>query len=260
MAEPDYRWTHDEYCELFVAEADRIAALLAGADLGTPVPTCPEWTLAKLAKHLGIAHAWSAANVKAGPDGGPVAPRSLDLGLPADPAGLPEWLAAGARRSADFLREAGPDAPAWTFGPVPHARFWGRRMLHETMVHRLDTEIALGIAPEIAPETAVDGIDELLTILPGVAGRTVAPGGGETLHVHTSGGDVPGEWTVTLAPEGYRWERGHAKGDAALRGPAADVLLVMTRRRDAGAALAAGAVELFGDRAVLDKWLAASAL
>ncbi|HSA53633.1 MAG TPA: maleylpyruvate isomerase family mycothiol-dependent enzyme, partial [Yinghuangia sp.] len=214
MAEPLYGWDHDVYCDMFVAEADRLADAARGADLGTEVPTCPGWTLAKLVKHVGTAHAWSTAIVRAGASDTPVAGRSLDLGLPDDPAGLPDWLAAGARRAAADLGKADPDAAAWTFGPVPHARFWSRRMLHETLVHRVDAELALGVDPKVAPEVAVDTIDELLTIVPrgGRAEDLPAYGNGETLHVHTSGGDRAGEWTITLQPAGYTWERGHAKG------------------------------------------------
>lgn len=257
MAAPDYAWEHDQYCDLFVAQADVLAEALSGADLATEVPTCPGWTLAKLVKHVGIAHAWSAANVRAGAAPAPVVARSLDLGLPDDPAGLPEWLAAGARRSAAYLKEAGPDAPAWTFGPEPHARFWGRRMLHETLIHRIDAELALGITPKVEPEIAVDGLDELLTVIPraGFGDRELPHGDGETLHIHTSGGTRAGEWTVTLTPNGYTWARGHAKGDAALRGEATPVLLVMYRR-----APVSDAVQVFGDPTILNRWLAATAM
>lgn len=257
MTEPNYAWDHDEYCDLFVAEADTLAAAASGADPATEVPTCPGWTLAKLIKHVGIAHAWSAANTRAGASPTPVVARTLDLGLPDDPSGLPEWLAAGARRSAAYLKEAGPDAPAWTFGPVPHARFWGRRMLHETLVHRIDAELALGIAPKVDPDIAVDCIDELLTVIPraGFGTRELPHGTGETLHIHTSGGQRAGEWTVTMNPDGYTWERGHAKGDAALRGDAPAVMLVLNRR-----APVTDAVEILGDKAVLTHWLSATAL
>ncbi|UGQ14020.1 maleylpyruvate isomerase family mycothiol-dependent enzyme [Yinghuangia sp. ASG 101] len=263
MAEPSYGWEHGAYCAMFVAETDRLAAVARGGDLTAPVPTCPGWTVAKLLKHVGTAHAWAAAMVRAGASDTPVAARSLDLGLPDEPSGLPDWLTAGARESAAYLREAGPDAPAWTFGPVPHARFWGRRMLHETLTHRLDAELALGITPRIAPEVAADTIDEFLTILPHTLARAAEPpayGSGETLHIHTSGGDRAGEWTITLEPDGYTWERGHAKGDAALRGDAAAVMPVLLRRADLAAATGAGDVEVLGDAAVVARWLELSAL
>ncbi len=47
------------------------------------------------------------------------------------------------------------------------------------------------------------------------------------------------------------WSHDHAKGEAAVRGRAVDLLLAITRRRstaDAG-------IEVFGDAAVWDGWL-----
>ena len=42
----------------------------------------------------------------------------------------------------------------WThLGPGP-ARYWARRMAHETAVHRADGQIALGQRPQIDPVTA----------------------------------------------------------------------------------------------------------
>lgn len=261
MAETRYAWDHATYCGLFVEQAERIAGIAAGADPATAVPSCPGWTLAKLLKHLGTAHAWAAANTRAGAPDTPVVPRTLDLGLPEDPADYPDWLLAGAKRTAQALWDAGPDAAAWTFGPVPHARFWGRRMFHETLMHRVDAELALGLDPEVSQAAAVDCIDELLTVLPGSGAppESRPRGQGETLHIHASG-EVSGEWTITLTPDGYTWDRTHGKGDAALRGTGPAVLEVLYRRRELPDALDAGVVELFGDRKVLQSWLAGSAL
>jgi len=50
----------------------------------------------------------------------------------------------------------------------------------------------------------------------------------------------------------YRVERAHAKGDAAVRGPASTLFLVLWGRLP----IDTEGVELFGDRAVIDRWLA----
>ena len=63
-----------------------------------------------------------------------------------------------------------------------------------------------------------------------------------TLHVHCT--DVEGEWTVDLASLDVA--RAHSKGDVALRGPAAEVLLHLLDRGDGG--------EVFGDATVLERW------
>src|SRR5258706_575291 len=78
---------HTELTELFEAEAGRVAAILAALDpddWDRSVATCPGWTVRKAAKHIGGAHRWAHAIVT---PGGPVPPRSIDLGLPADDAG-----------------------------------------------------------------------------------------------------------------------------------------------------------------------------
>ena len=140
------------------------------------------------------------------------------------------------------------------------ASFWARRMTHETAVHRADGQLAAGAAPVIEPDIAADGIDEWLTFVtvpdPGREDTRLAglrPG--QSLHVHA--GDVPsgqGEWLVSHGADGIGVRREHGKGDAALRGPASGLLLVLTRRlipEQAG-------VEVLGDPAVFRGWLAAT--
>jgi hypothetical protein len=51
--------------------------------------------------------------------------------------------------AALFLGRRGPDEPAWTFWPDDQTcAFWFRRMAHETVVHRVDAELAAG---EVTP-------------------------------------------------------------------------------------------------------------
>ena len=52
-----------------------------------------------------------------------------------------------------------------------------------------------------------------------------------------------------LSPDGITFDQGHAKGDAALRGKAADLLLWSWNRVPVDARF-----EVFGDAAVLEVW------
>ena len=161
---------HLVHTELLTAEAERVAALLDGLgtdDWDLEVPTCPGWTVRKVARHIGTAHRWATAMVRSANREGN--PRSLDLGFPASYDGYADWIRGGAADLASAMREAGPDKPVWSWGPEQTARFWARRMLHETAVHRGDMELALGRTPEYDPAVAVDGIDEFLTVLPSAA-------------------------------------------------------------------------------------------
>ncbi|MFL6117238.1 MAG: maleylpyruvate isomerase family mycothiol-dependent enzyme [Catenulispora sp.] len=249
---------HTDHTELLAAEAERVAALLAALgpdewDLDTP--TCPGWTVRKIARHIGGAHRWAAAMVHSGAREDP---RRLNLDFPASHDGYPDWIRAGAADLIGRAREAGEDKPVWSWGPDQHARFWVRRMLHETAVHRGDLEIALGRSPEYGPALAVDGVDEFLTVLPSAAGFEprirALTGDGETLHLHATDGEAAGpaaEWLITLEPTGFRWRHTHAKGAAAVRGPVSELYLFLWGRRTPRSK----EVEVLGDHTLVDHWV-----
>jgi len=58
-----------------------------------------------------------------------------------------------------------------------------------------------------------------------------------------------GEWLVRRGESGPRWEHGHGHADVAVRGYAADLLQVLTRRA------APDRVEVLGDDKVFARWL-----
>lgn len=250
-------WDHDSYCDALSGEIARFAAAVRDADPATPVPTCPGWRVAKLVKHVGILHRWAERMVRDRTTER-LDPRQLDVGLPADESGYAEWLAAGAAPLVAALRDAGPYGPVWAWGADQRAGFWSRRLLHETTIHRADVELTLGREPAIDTSVAVDAIDEFLDNLP-YAPRFTAnvaelPGDGESLHFHST--DADGEWMILLGPEGFTWQHGHGKASSAVRGPAADLmLLVYGRRRPEDARF-----QRFGDDAVLDRWRASTVI
>lgn len=75
-------------------------------------------------------------------------------------------------------------------------------------------------------------------------------GDGQTLHFHAT--DGPGEWLARREPDRVVLERAHANADVTFRGPAVDLLLVISRRLPLSAA---ADVELQGDGALLDHWI-----
>jgi hypothetical protein len=121
-------------------------------------------------------------------------------------------------------------------------------MAHELAIHRWDAQGAIGpgACEPIARERAVDGIDEMLDLMPHRFTPVTVTGNGETLHLHCTDGD--GEWLIRLVPDGFGITREHAKGDVAARGSASDLLLFLYGRVDAGA------LEVFGDGALLARW------
>jgi hypothetical protein len=139
----------------------------------------------------------------------------------------------------------------WTYYPPDQtAAFVARRTCHEIAVHRVDLQRVRGEAEPIAPEVAVDGIDEILEVL--VPTRRdleerLSGASGRTLHLH--GTDTDGaEWLLTLAPDGLGVRREHAKGDLALRGATGDLELLLFQRPPWGE------VQRFGDDTVLDEF------
>jgi uncharacterized protein (TIGR03083 family) len=253
----------DRYFAEVEASTAGLAEILAEHDESLPIATCPDWTLRQLVTHVGRAHRW-AAEITRTRSAKFIPFREVPDGkLPEDSAEQRAWLRAGAARIVDAVREAGSDL-VWSFsGPAP-ASFWIRRMAHETLVHRADAQIAAGVEPEpvIDAEVAADAIDEWLTLLArGILGdadrRTAALPAGAALHVHATDDGLGGrgEWMVRPDAGGLTVEPGHGKGDAALAGPAASLLLVLMRRRP----VSDPAVTVHGDSAVLDGWLANTA-
>lgn len=241
---------HEWFCERAGAEIALMAALVAGADPGAPVPTCPSWSVAKLVKHTGIVHRWVTAIV-ATRSSSRIEQRDLELGLPASEDLYAGWLADGAGPLTSALRLAGPDAEVWAWGASQRSGWWARRMLHETTVHRADAEFALGGRPSIDPVVAADGIEEFLTNLPSARRSRENLGSlpaGESIHLHAT--DCDGEWVIRFADGSLTWSRGHSKASAAVRGPVAALLLFTYGRL----APSAESLTVFGDDGLLRAW------
>ena len=241
-----------------IAENAAFAELLRDADLSIPVPTCPDWTLEQLMRHMGRGDRW-CAQIVAEQSMDNIDPRSVPDGKPPR-GGEIEWLHAGARALLDAVNRSGEQTMVWTFlGPRP-AVWWVRRRLHETAVHRADAALALGADFRIEPAIAADGITEFLerTVIraneegPGAGDRPL--GEGQSLHLHATDAGLgsAGEWTVLGRPDGVALTHEHGKATVAVRGPARDLLLAVVRR---GSAAELG-LEVFGDQAVWDTWLA----
>jgi uncharacterized protein (TIGR03083 family) len=241
-----------------VSSTGTLAEITGRVEPATPVPTCPEWTLRQLITHVGRAQRWAAAIV-ATHAAEPIPFREVPDGrLPDDPAERPGWLRRGAAQLAEAVRGAGP-GQVWTHLGMGPASYWARRMAHEAAVHRADGQIAAGERPVIDPVIATDGIDEWLGLLSAdddaeQPGRPPALPEGTVLHLHTTDEGLDGEWLVRGGGRGITVETGHGKGDAAVRGPASALLLVLVRRLPADDPQ----VEIIGDRALLDGWLAAT--
>ena len=213
----------------------------AAVDLGAAVPAAPGWDTKELLRHIGLVHTRTSVILQTGTTERPTQANGM---LPVPPEdGVVDWYrAAHAACVADLRALEDPDRPVYSFSPGHRrAGFWPRRMAQETTIHRVDAEQAVGrpVGP-IAPELAVDGIDEVFSVFVPVFAPETSPGDGRTVHLHST--DAEGEWLIRFGPGDVVVEAGHAKGDAAVRAPAADLLLWLWGRRPLEG------LEVFGDR------------
>lgn len=212
------------------ASSAALAASAAAAGLDAPVPSCPGWTAETLVRHTGSVLRLVGKVVATG---GPVDGRAL----PRPPAGalVLQWFEEMAASTVSALAAKDPDDELWNWADQPPvAAFWQRRMAHELAMHAADAALAAGQEPVIEPRLAADGIDELLGVLLPVK---VSAGGVDladvgSVHVHCT--DTEGEWLVRPTAGGVEVTREHAKGDAALRGSACDLLLRLCNRGTGG--------------------------
>jgi uncharacterized protein (TIGR03083 family) len=236
-----------DHLTLLRRELGQFVAALERGPQTAPIAACPDWDLQRLGAHVAFVHRWATAALltAASPP-----PKEIPQ-APADAAALVQWVAEGGAALLDALARVPADAPTWHPFPAPmKAGVWRRRQLHEMVVHRWDAQHAIGDADPIEPAVASDGIDEYFSMM---LPRRIIRDGGEvprsSLHVHCT--DTAGEWLVTSDGRELALRREHAKGDAALRGPAESLLLALWGRGHRPPV-----IDVVGDTAVADSWLA----
>ncbi len=245
-----------EHVAALRSEGELMAGAVAAAGPGAAVPTCPEWAVRDLVRHMGGVHRWATGYVAGGRT--EVWDVGLDevVGTWPDDTELADWLRRGCTGLADALAAAPPDLACWTFlrAPSPLA-MWARRQAHETAVHRVDAELAAGtgLSPIAAP-FAADGVDELLScFVPrrSTALRSETPA---SLAVRCTDAEADGAWLLRIESDGVRTDAApdadaQARADCSVRGAAGDLYLALWNRTGAEALV----VE--GDRGVLGLFL-----
>ncbi len=267
-----------EHIDALRAEGPRLVAAVDAAGPDAPVPTCPGWVVRDLAWHLGGVHRWATGVIT----GGLAEPWNAELdqvvGQWPDDADLSAWLAGGLAALVDTLASAAPDVDCWTFlaAPSPLA-MWARRQVHETVVHRVDAQLAAAtaggraaglvpvpvpvpvpVAVAVDPGLAADGVDELLCGF--VARRSGRLQEDPPASLAAACTDVDRGWLLGMSSTEVRTTAGGvdaASGaDCRVRGSAADLYLTLWNRGLAvvGDRAPAAGVSVDGDRAVLDRF------
>jgi uncharacterized protein (TIGR03083 family) len=125
--------------------------------LAAPVPSCPEWTVDDLVRHVAYVylHKIEYMRTQQRPENWPP-----DL---SDEPTLALLDRSYAELTAEFAaRKPDEPSPTW-YEPEQTVGFWIRRMAQETVIHRVDAELAVGEPfAEIPDDLALDGVDEVL--------------------------------------------------------------------------------------------------
>jgi uncharacterized protein (TIGR03083 family) len=232
------------WIERLAHDGEAMAVAVGRASLDDRVPTCPDWTVRDLTKHLGMVHRWAT---------GYVADRRTEMWQvedddivgtwPTDEE-LVDWFRTGHRALVRALADADPDVEYWTFlqAPTPLS-MWARRQAHETAIHRVDAELVTGSAPGFPPAFAADGIDELLVSFITRRRTKLTADPPRTLRVTTT--DTAGDWLVTIGPDGVTTTAGGA-ADVTITGTASDLYLALWNRRGLDG------LDVDGDDAIID--------
>jgi uncharacterized protein (TIGR03083 family) len=129
--------------------------------LGVEVPSCPGWTVETVLRHVATVYLHKVEILRLGelPDPWPPNLDDRDALELYDEASVAVVTA---------LEAAGTELATWTFSPEDKtSAFWYRRMALETAVHRVDAELAHKVVTPVDGELALDGIDEVLTLMLG---------------------------------------------------------------------------------------------
>jgi|SRR5579859_2181862 len=208
------------------------------------VPSCPGWRVADLTSHVGEVYLHKTLTMREGVEPNPWPPKEL---AEEEPVALLDRAYAGLVHEFATCKPEDPSATWYT--PDQTVGFWIRRMAQETLIHRIDAELATRqpLAP-IPDDLAVDGIDELLKVFaaysvarwPGYFAEILAGSRGWTYTVQTDGA----AWQVRTGPGVFAVEDGPADGaaDVIVSGPPAAVLCWAWNREAAGERGAASVV------------------
>jgi len=233
-----------DYRRWLLDDAARLRAAAALSPQAT-VATCPSWTARDVVDHVGEVYAHKVAVLRLGR-----APVEGEWPWAPDDDSVFAWYD---ERLAELVHEL--DArdvagAAWTFIAADQTvGFWWRRMAHESAIHRVDAELAVGLEPAAHDELqAVDGVDELLgfagdasvldqpTSSSGASGTVLVTAGDSRLLVTMSDAEQ------SLAPAGEA-----VVADASIEGAASDVYRWLWNRP------AVGSITQDGDSAVLQR-------
>jgi uncharacterized protein (TIGR03083 family) len=197
---------NSRFLECLAADYGRIRAIVPG-HLESQVPSCPEWTVGDLVQHVGAVYLHKAVTLRDGAVPSPWPPPGMN---DEDPVAL--FDRAYAELAGEFTRREPEEfSPTW-YEPDLSVGFWIRRMAQETVIHRIDAELGVGVPVTAVPDDlAIDGVDELLKVFVAYDVEKYGDDYAEVL------GESPG-WSYTISTDGVEWLVGTAPGEFRVGG------------------------------------------
>jgi uncharacterized protein (TIGR03083 family) len=244
-----------DYIDALEAEGQLLLSIAETRRSEDHIPFCPGWTMSELITHLGFIYRWVSKVVGEIRSEPPGQQERVTIQDP-DPSDYPATLSR--LRTAhtglvQLLRHTPPDLDCWTIWAAPSARtFWTRRMLHETLIHRVDAQNAGAsstlVGNKLPALLAADGVDEMICGFARRYTNTLRSEHCGTLVVAAI--DTGHRWWVKIGPDAPQFGRGRPSWpvDTEVRAVSGELLLLLWNRRSA----AGLAVE--GRRYVLETW------
>lgn len=162
--------SRQSYISYLTADYARLLECLPAEPVA--VPSCPGWSTNDLAKHMGHVYLGQAYVIETGVK----AEAKEHLAPYARTENVLEFMGWGFSAIIKALDVSRPERKTWSWHHSDNTvDFWFRRMAHETVIHRIDAELACGLVTTIAEDLALDGVDEVLDFLPLLGSWESAP-------------------------------------------------------------------------------------
>jgi len=237
--------TTPPYAELVAFVRSEGEAIVSASRQGVdaPVPTCGDWTVADLCRHVGRVYGRVAHIVSER--------LTTESGYWPEVTGDPvDWVAETLDDLVAALGGCDPDTPVWNWSASSQiASFWARRMAHESAVHRFDAQRAHGVAQPVDADLARDGLDEMVDLLlPRMVVRDGLTPADATYAFESIEAGAPGGWRVRTGAGAVARADADAVPDVVVRGTASALLLAAYNR------VPWTSLEVTGDSGALDAW------
>ena len=236
-----------QYIDALEREGRLLADAAGRIDFDMPIPTCPDWRMRDLVRHVGGVHRWAI---------GHIADRrtklwAVDLidvvgAWPADNE-LIAWFAAGLGDLIRTLASAPADLHCITFlkAASPLA-MWARRQAHETAIHRVDAESPENTITGFNPDFAADGIDELVSCF--ITRPRRGPKVDSRCSIGIQACDTGDGWHLAIGPDSVLTSRRSGPADCSITATAAELYLLLWNRRSVAG------IRVDGDQKLLGTW------